>query len=163
MEYTKIENPAEVASESLRNEARQKEEIAFQREMSVEEFKALSLRKMAPNTNNLDKLQDDAKVARREADVYLKAAKLGKVDVAEVHRAYLHRWLEHVERNHIQHSALLKVRAELGEPTADYDSVLAGLDVAHDLALSKLKELDGNKLSQSERKTAPRSRRVQKR
>lgn len=159
MEYTKVEDPEAVAKEGLKNEARQKEELAYAAETAWEEGQALQLRKLDRGLNH-DALHEDAIRKRKEADTYVKAAGLQKSEISDIRLAYLNRWLEHIELNHIHHSAVLKVKAELGEPTASYDSILASLDVGHDLALKKIHELSGSgkKLSQSERRTAPRSK-----
>lgn len=154
MKYTKIDNPDDVAAQSLKSEATQKEELAFSQECGAAEYDALALRKLNDGTGH-DAQNEQAAQYRREADVYVKMAGLSDEEIKQIHEGYLHRWIEHIERQHIHHSAILKVRAELGEPTASYDSILSGLDVSHDLAQKKLSELTGQP-APSPRRTAPR-------
>lgn len=157
MKYVKVQDPEEVAAASLKTEAAQKEELAYSAEMSLEEAKASVLRGYG-DENQLPQLRDNSLALRREANVYASAAQLTDAEIRSIRVAYLERWQEFTERNHIQHSSILKVKAELGEPTASYDSILEQLDIAHDLASKKLAEFNGKKEAAPTRRTTPKQK-----
>lgn len=153
MEYTKIDKPEEVAQQGLAQTARELEEKAFASEMALEEAKAQS--KVDSNIQ-VTGLKDAAGVARHEADAYVKASGMSEDAVNDVHVTFTHRLIESIERNHIYHSALLEVKAGLGEATSSYNDILAKLDASHEVATAKLDELTGEKRAP----TGPRRKRI---
>ena len=140
MEYTTIEDPAALARESLRQTALQKEELAYQAECQYDEGQLLI--DATTGADQLDNLRLSAAAKRKEADAYAKAADVSEDEIRDVRRGFLKRWINSLESSHIAHSAILKVKRDLEEPTADYDSILDTLDKGHGVATKRLSEID---------------------
>lgn len=141
MEYTKLDDPEGIAKETLRQQAGTKEELAFQEECTVAEMEAAA----SENPSLLPEVEQrklSAAAMRKEADAYIKAADLKVDEIIGIHKGFLHRWIEGIERSHIAHNAILSVKRDLDQPTADHDSVLAALERSHDLAIAKLSETE---------------------
>lgn len=136
-----VDNAEDVAKETVRQTAFQKEQQAYEREARYEEMKVQNVGNVQA-AKEIDEARLEAAAARREADAYVSEADLDDATIKGIREAFLNRWMDALERQHISHSAILKVKQTLGEPTADYDSTLAQLDRGHALASSMLEELN---------------------
>lgn len=140
MEYTVVENSELTASQSLIHKALQFDEIAFQAEFNVKEMTMIAAF-TSTDVQNIRNVTLDAARKRREADAYIKAAQVSERQLLEHREAFLRRLIFVQEHSHVTHTAELKVKESLGEPTASYDSILDALDRGHALAYQMVEEI----------------------
>lgn len=142
MEYTVVEDPEAAGKAALTQTALQKDEIAFQAEFNLNEAQSIP-EYSEQNSRHIRNLAIDAASKRRQADAYISASEVSPALLAEKRLEFLHRLLHAQEHSHVAHSAELKVKESLGEPSASYDSILAALDRGHSLALKMIAEIEG--------------------
>lgn len=141
MDYSVVDDPAATARHALGQKALHLDEIAFQAEFNAKEMACISQLTQVADLRNINAVNLEAQRKRREANAYIKESEISEKQLLEGRVAYLKRLIFAQEHSHVTHSAELKVKATLGEPTASHDSILEALDRGHELANQMLGEI----------------------
>lgn len=165
IEYTRV-NPAEVTTDVMKQRAMEAEERAFVTETEAARLHDI-LAILEPGAQRSE-VESELRNQRLEADKRRKQAKrangaapLTEVERDEVRRGFLQKWIEAIESQHAEHTAvrneqtrLLELsgkssleedeKAEAEQEKKDREEALAQLEVGHALALSRLDALSGD-------------------
>lgn len=164
IEYTRV-NPAEVTTDVMKQRAMEAEERAFVTETEVARLEGVLVLlesdpgpKRAEFESELRNQRLEAEKRRKQAKRANGAAPLTEVERDEVRRAFLQKWVEAIETQHAEHTAvrneqnrLLELsggsaleedeKAEAEKEKDDREEALAHLEVGHALAIGRLEAL----------------------
>jgi hypothetical protein len=143
MKYENI-NAEEVENNAVLSQARGLEERAVMMEYEADRFAAMGDINPA-YAAQLQTQTEQAAAARKEADVFVKAAKQKKVltdeELAQLRRDVLTRIIQTVEQQHATAITIRNVRKDAGLPVPDRDNQIEEFEASWEVAARKLKAL----------------------